>query len=211
VPSDHPAHPPARHCAILAGGAASRLGGRKATALLAGVSLSDHVAAAARTAGLTPVVVAKAGTALDGIGAEALFEPAEPRHPLVGVATALARLGEPVVCCPCDLPLVPAALLAALASYPAEICVAAHGGRLQPLLGRYEPSAAAGLLAAAQGGRAVTETVLAAGARELDLDDLGLEIEPSWALANANDSRDLERLEAYLGGTEVPREPGEGS
>lgn len=211
MPRDRPAHPPARHCAILAGGAASRLGGRKATALLAGKTLTDHVAAASRSAGLTPVVVAKAGTHLDGIEVETLFEPAEPRHPLVGVATALARLGAPVVCCPCDLPLVPATLLAALASSSAEICVAAHEGRLQPLLGRYEPSAAAGLLAAAQDGRAVTETVLAAGARELDLDDLDLGIDPRWALANANDSHDLERLETYLGEAGVPREPGAGS
>lgn len=208
MPSDRAAHPRACHCAILAGGAASRLGGRKATTLLAGTSLTDHVAAAAQAAGLTPMVVAKADTMLDGIEVETLLEPAEPRHPLVGVATALARLGEPVVCCPCDLPLVPAELLAALASSPAEICVAAHDGRLQPLLGRYEPSVAGRLLAAAQDGRAVTETVIAAGARELELGNLGLEIDPSWALTNANDSRDLERLEAHLAGTEPPRSAG---
>lgn len=207
MPSDPAAHPRARHCAILAGGAASRLGGRKATALLAGTTLAGHVAASARAAGLTPMVVAKAETMLDGIEVETLLEPAEPQHPLVGVATALARLGDPVVCCPCDLPLVPAALLAALASAPAEICVAAHDGRLQPLLGRYEPSAAGRLLAAAQDGRAVTETVIAAGARELDLDGLGLEIDPSWALANVNDSLDLERLESHLAGTKPPRPP----
>lgn len=179
---------------------ARRLGGRKPGALLGGIALADHVAAAASRAGLRPLLVVKPDTPLEGIETEALIEPEQPRHPLVGIATALSQLGEPVVCCACDLPLVPAGLLAALASSRDEICVAAHDGQLQPLLGRYEPAAGPRLLAAAAAGHPVTETVLAAGATELDPVALGLGIDPSIALANANDEAELARLESYMAG-----------
>jgi molybdenum cofactor guanylyltransferase len=73
------------------------------------------------------------------------IEPDEPRHSLAGLRQALARAGgRPVLACAVDLPLITPALVAEVAGADAEgtpAVVPRAGGRLQPLLARYEPEA----------------------------------------------------------------------
>lgn len=124
---------------MLAGGAAVRLGGSKATVDLAGRPLIAYPLAAFAEAGLEAIVVAKAETDLPPMDVSVVIEPVEPRHPLLGVVTALERAeGRPVVACPCDTPFVTAALLTTLTETPGTAAV--HDGqRLHPLLARYQP------------------------------------------------------------------------
>jgi len=116
------------------------MGGAKATALLAGRPLVVWALEALGSAGLAErAVAAKASTPLPALDVPVWREPAEPQHPLAGVRKALQRAGgRPIVTVPVDLPLVPAAVLRALAD--AEGCaVVRAGGRLQPLVARFEP------------------------------------------------------------------------
>jgi molybdopterin-guanine dinucleotide biosynthesis protein A len=152
--------------AVLAGGAASRLGGAKATALLAGRPLIAHVVAAARDGGLEAVVVAKADSPLPALDCPIVLEPSEPRHPLCGIVTALRELDQPaLVVCACDMPFVPGALLAWLAGRDAPLVVTSAGGELQPLLGRYSISLLARLEAALAEGLSMREVARQLGAQ----------------------------------------------
>ncbi|UJA19189.1 molybdenum cofactor guanylyltransferase [Thermoleophilia bacterium SCSIO 60948] len=137
--------------AILAGGRAERMDGRKAVAPLGGRPLACWVADAAAEAGLERVVVAKPGTELPDEFAELrrVDEPAEPFHPLLGVISALRKLDTPIVALACDAPFVPASLIAALAAgappsdagAPKAIVPNPRRGLL-PFPGRYEPAGA---------------------------------------------------------------------
>ena len=151
---------------VLAGGAGSRLGGAKATALLGGRPLIEHVLGAAREGGLEPVVVAKADSPLPALDCRLLIEPQQPRHPLLGVVTALRELREPaVVVCAADMPFVTGPLLAWLAAQEEPLVVTSAGGELQPLLGRYEASLLARLEAALAEGLSMREVAWQLGAR----------------------------------------------
>ena len=126
---------------VLAGGSGSRLGGAKATVLLGGRPLIDHVLDAARAGGLEPVVVAKADSSLPPLNCRIVIEPARPRHPLCGIVAGLRAVGESAaVVCACDMPFVSGELLAWLEGLQTPLAVAAVGGRPQPLLGHYGAS-----------------------------------------------------------------------
>jgi molybdopterin-guanine dinucleotide biosynthesis protein A len=119
------------------------MGGAKATALLAGRPLVTWALDALRAGGLEELAVAaKASTPLPALDVQVWVEPEEPRHPLAGVRAALERAGgRAIVTVPVDLPLVPAEVLRALAR--AEGCaVVRSGGRLQPLVARFEAGVA---------------------------------------------------------------------
>ena len=168
---------------VLAGGAARRMGGAKATAPLAGRPLAAWAVEALREAGLGEVVVvAKRDTALPPLDAEVWDdEPLEPRHPLTGVRHALVRAeGRAIVTLPVDLPLVPPAVLRELAAAPGCAVVRA-GGRLHPLVARFP----AGTELPAE-GRA-TDAVLA-------LDPLILEVR-NVGFLNVNAPEDLAAAE----------------
>jgi molybdopterin-guanine dinucleotide biosynthesis protein A len=118
---------------ILAGGLSSRFGSDKVLFLLDGRPLALRVADALRAAGLDPRLVARHPRDL---GLPELIEPEGPRHPLHGVATALAhdaRTGLSFsMFCPADLAELRAEQVASL--------LAAHCGEgsvhaaSQPLL-----------------------------------------------------------------------------
>jgi molybdopterin-guanine dinucleotide biosynthesis protein A len=172
---------------VLAGGAARRMGGAKATALLAGRPLVVWALEALAAAGIERrVVVAKADTALPDLDVPVWIEPAEPRHPLAGVTHALARApGEDVVTVPVDLPLVAPATLRALAA--AEACAMVRG---QPLLARFPAGTAISV-----SGRA-TDAVLA-------LDPVI--VEPGeGGLLNVNAPEDLRAAEALVRAGRAP-------
>ncbi len=177
--------------AVLAGGAGRRMGGPKAGVVLAGRTLLDRAVAAARNAGLEPVVLAKAGMELPETGAPVWPEPDEPRHPLAGIVAALEGAGEAgVVALACDTPLLEPRLLAALAAREATTLVRA-GGRLHPLPGRYAAAAAPALAAALAAEAPLRATLAALGADVLDEPD-------ERGLLNVNSPADLERARGLL-------------
>src|SRR5439155_22198393 len=79
-------------------------------------------------------------TPLPALDVPVWWEPDEPTHPLLGIVTALAQAGSPVVICGCDMPFVAPELLAHLAGTDAALALPWSNGRLHPLLGRYEPA-----------------------------------------------------------------------
>ena len=155
------------------------MGGAKATALLAGRPLVAWALDALRDAGVGELVVAaKADTPLPALDVPVWIEPDEPRHPLAGVVHALERAdGRAIVTLPVDLPLVPAAALAALAA--ADGCAMVRG---HPLLARFP----AGTVLAAR-GRA-TDAVLALRPQIVEAGDL----------LDVNTPADLRAAEALL-------------
>jgi molybdopterin-guanine dinucleotide biosynthesis protein A len=180
---------------VLAGGRGRRLGRPKATAPLAGRALVEHPLAALREAGLSAVVVAKPGTDLPAGAAEVWTEPAEPLHPLCGIVHALERAGRPLVVVGCDLPFVAPGLLRWLAERTEPLAVAAAGGRLHPLLARYDPALAPGLRAGLERRRALRDVVSELGPRLVDEAQLSRFGDPALLTFNVNTPDDLRRAE----------------
>ena len=189
---------------VLAGGLGRRLGGSKATVKLRGQPLITYPLRALREALGSAVVVAKADSELPELpGIEVWMEPSEPRHPLTGVVHALGLTeGRPVLVCACDLPLVPAELIRQLAQAnpgPARVVAASHGGRLQPLLARYEPEALEPLAAALRTeGTSVRDAVGAVGVRPHEVSD-------ETFLFNVNSPEDLLQAGALLAAQALSR------
>ncbi len=191
--------------AVLAGGLGRRLGGDKALAPLGGRPLITYPIRALGAVVADVTIIAKPDTALPSAGELAelgsvrvVREPAEPRHPLVGVMEALrVGQGRPVLICPADLPLVTATVLTELlqadpGGAPAVVATGAARG-LQPLLGCYRPEAATLLAAAARQATAPVRVAVAAiGPRELVVAD--------ELLGNVNTPEDLAWAESRLTG-----------
>jgi molybdenum cofactor guanylyltransferase len=161
--------------AVLAGGAGARFGGPKVAAELAGMPLVAWPVAALAEAVGQVVVVAKRDSPLPRLGDVAVWlEPNEPAHPLTGLVYALEHAGgRPVLACAADMPLVTPRVARWLASAPDEgspAVVPRVGGRLQPLLARYEPMALAALRAAPP-GQPLTATVEALAPRVVEWED----------------------------------------
>jgi molybdopterin-guanine dinucleotide biosynthesis protein A len=182
---------------VLAGGLGRRVGGSKATLQLCGRPLISYPLRALAGALEQVAVLAKPDTELPHLpGVSVWIEPAEPRHPLVGIVCALRRArGRSVLVCAADLPFVTPALIRAITrADPGDgaAVVAAAGGAAQPLLGCYRPGAA-GLLAdaARRAELPLREAVHLIGAR-------ALEVEDAEALFNVNTPGDLRRAAAIL-------------
>jgi molybdopterin-guanine dinucleotide biosynthesis protein A len=120
--------------AVLAGGRGRRMGAPKAVVELGGAPLLARPLAAARTAGLDAVVVAKPTTPLPELDVPVWREPETPVHPLCGLVAALAH--GPVVAVACDQPWITPALLRALADHDGPALAVAG----EPFPGRYEPA-----------------------------------------------------------------------
>jgi molybdenum cofactor guanylyltransferase len=188
--------------AVLAGGRGTRLGGAKPATLLAGRPLISYPVTAARGAGLRVLVVAKPGSRLPPIQAEIVREPSEPVHPLCGVLAALGHQAAgsgpaAVLALGCDMPFLTPALLAWLAAQDGAVLLE-HGGRLQPLPGRYPEAIARRLEDAVKLGEPMGGALAALAARvvaERELERFG---EPSRLCFNVNDPADLEAAESLL-------------
>lgn len=177
--------------AVLVGGAASRMGGEKAGALLNGRPLVEYPLRALMARLRDVAVIAKAQTVLPGLpdGVTRVDEPDEPRHPAAGIVAALeAAGGRPVLVLACDLPQADQETVDALLSEPAGgslVVAAASQGRVQPLMARYEPGA---LPALAGFAPHVSATGLALGL------GASLVAVPDEAAVGVNDSGELEEL-----------------
>ena len=188
--------------AVLAGGAGTRMGEPKATVELGGRPLLEYPLAAMEAAGLESVVVVKPDSRLPPIAVARWDEPAEPRHPLCGIVTALERAeGRPVVVVACDMPFVTAELVAWLAAAPEPLVVPRAGGRLHPLLARYDPSLLGKLRDALGRGAPLHETVTRLRAREVGEDELRRFGDPARLLFNVNELADLAPAERLLAGS----------
>lgn len=188
--------------AILAGGRATRLGGRKATAELAGRPLISYPLAAALGSGQDAIVVAKPRTELPELSVPTLREPAEPVHPLCGLVSALRQgEGRPVIALACDLPLVTPELLDWVASQRDPLVVPRIEGRLQPLLARYEASLLRDLEADLHAQRPLQETVARLHPRMIDEEEIARFGRPDRLLLNVNSEADLQRAGRLLRGT----------
>lgn len=163
---------------VLAGGMGRRIGGGKASLLLRGTPLVAYPIAALRLMLAEVVVVAKRDSELPPLpGVPIWTEPEQPRHPLAGLVHALEQgAGRSVLVCAGDLPFAAPALVRRLATEDAggaPALVPRAGGRLQPLLARYEPVALGPLsaaLAAEPPGR-LSDAVAALAPRLLEVDD----------------------------------------
>jgi molybdopterin-guanine dinucleotide biosynthesis protein A len=186
---------------VLAGGAGRRIGGDKALVRLGGRPLIAYPLAAMRAAvGEAGVlaVVAKPDTHLPDLpdGVSVWREPAEPRHPVVGIAHALERAGgRPVLVCAADMPFVTADVLAGLVQAEAGdalAVVAVLDGAPQPHLARYEPGALPSLTAAAAGRRPLRDIVA-------ELEPRPYRVADPRVVFNVNTPEDLAEAEAGLG------------
>lgn len=183
---------------VLAGGASRRFPGGKAGQLLEGKTLLARAVHAVRAAGLSPVVSARAATELPATGAERWDEPATaPQHPLSGIAYALERAGAPIVVLPVDLPLLPPAVLYALASAPAPGALVGLGGAPAALVMAVDPSLAPALHAAAQAGAPALRTLAGLGVPIIELATLAPGADPA-ALTNVNDPLALAQVARQL-------------
>jgi molybdopterin-guanine dinucleotide biosynthesis protein A len=189
---------------VLAGGASTRMGRPKPTIELAGSPLLLHPLRAVEAAGLNPAVVAKPDSELPPLAVPVFREPQQPRHPLLGIVSAIsgrigAEIAGPAVVVACDMPFTPAALLEWLAAQAEPLIVCEGGGRLQPLLGRYDPSVEPELSAAVEAGTSAQDAVRALGARVVSGAELSNFGPPERVLFNVNDPSDLAEAERMAG------------
>jgi len=173
------------------------MGVPKAVVELAGSPLISHPIAAARAAGLEPIVVAKASSPLPPLDCPTVTEPNEPTHPLAGIIAALEHLGEPVVVIACDVPLVPAALITELAGREADLVVPADP-RPQPLVARYAPALLPRLRASLVMGEPLVKLVADVGGEAIGPGELRTFGDLETMFANANDPAGLGRIEEML-------------
>lgn len=188
--------------AVLAGGRSSRMGEPKAMVELAGRPLVARVVATVGSAGLEPVVVAKPDSPLPALDCRVLSEPSEPRHPLTGLLAALAAsAGRGVVAIACDMPLVPARLLAWLAQQEGgeQAAVCEVGGRLEPLLGRYRPEAARSLARSLAAAEPMRDAVAALEPRVIAERELARFGDPERIVFNVNSPADVATAARLLG------------
>ena len=154
---------------ILAGGESRRFGSDKAMALVGGETLLARTARICAECGLKSSVVARAPR---DCGLPTVIETTRAeRHPLYGVATALAaaagRGERTALLLPCDLSDLPASAVLAVLSTPAPAC--ADG---QPLLCHLPVGLAASARAAAASGAPVRAFLRAAGATGVAVGEL---------------------------------------
>ena len=160
---------------------------------LAGRPLISHPLTVLADAGIEAIVVAKPDSPLPpDLPVPIVTEPPEPRHPLLGIATALEHAGgRPVLACACDMPFVTRDLLARLAGSPPP--AAAHDGtRLHPTLALYQPAALPALRDAIGAGASATDALRTLGPTPVSA--------TPRETFNVNTPEDLTRAEELLAG-----------
>ncbi|MBM4396754.1 MAG: molybdenum cofactor guanylyltransferase [Deltaproteobacteria bacterium] len=196
---------------VLAGGRSERFGSDKRIALLDGASLLDRAVAILReVAPRVLVSLARGEPAVAGL--EAARDDRPDAGPLAGIAAGLRAASTPLCAfLPVDMPLVPPALLLALADAAGDRGAVVDDGRgIQPLVAVYPRS----LLplaeeALARGERAVHRLALRANAAALGPDALRAFGDPDRFLLNVNTPDDLRETASRprAGQGRAPRAP----
>jgi molybdenum cofactor guanylyltransferase len=187
---------------VLAGGAASRLGADKSALVAAGGETLAARAAARLGAVCAEVAVADRGRRV--LPALRSLADGPGRGPAAGIlGAARAYPGRPLLVLACDLPCVPAALLAEIARSPGCDWAVPRGPRgLEPLCALYGPAALAALAErAARGLFAPHRLAAAAGlrVRYLEPELLARCGPPEEIFLNVNTREDLARWRALEG------------
>lgn len=203
---------------VLAGGDSRRMGNDKALLALPGLAgdagESLPAAAARRLAAVCPqVAIADRGRGLlPGIASLADGPGRGPAAGILGAATAYPE--RPLLVLACDLPRVPAGLLAELARLSALAdgwVVPRWEGGLEPLCALYGPAALAALAARVGRGRfALHDLALEAGlaVRFLESEELARFGPPADLFLNLNTPADWERYASAVAG--APPHDGQG-
>ncbi|HTA21700.1 MAG TPA: molybdenum cofactor guanylyltransferase [Polyangia bacterium] len=185
--------------AIIAGGAATRLGGvPKSTLVVEGRSIAERLLETLRATFARVLVVANDPTPWQALGVEIVPDVYPDAGPLAGVHAALvaASAHAGVVCVAGDMPFVVPALLALLRDHAPEAAalVPRVGGRPEPLLARWG-SACLPVVAArlAARRRAVHETFAALATTWLDEPALRVVDPELRSFTNVNTPEDLRR------------------
>ncbi len=132
---------------LLAGGDGRRLGGEKAWVEIGGRTLADLALEPLREVVDTVVVSCRVGTALPPLAGvdEAWVQREDAGGPAAGLASALREAGgRPILALGISLPLMTEQVLRELLAGPADgraAVVPALDGRIEPLVGRWSPSA----------------------------------------------------------------------
>jgi molybdopterin-guanine dinucleotide biosynthesis protein A len=183
---------------VLAGGASTRMGASKPTIELGGEPLVVRALKPLRAAGLEVAVVGKEDVRLPAVAAPVWIESRPARHPLAGILEALERAkGRAVFVCACDMPFVTPELAGYLAGLPGT-AVPEAGGRLHPLLARYDPAAAESLTTALRRRASLHEAVDEAGATIVPEAEIARFGDPERLLFNINTPADLAEAERLL-------------
>jgi molybdenum cofactor guanylyltransferase len=189
---------------ILAGGRGERIGGAKATVELHGKPLISYPLEVLGSVLPDVVVLAKSDTELPSLpGVTVWVETQATHHPLVGIVGAIGLAGgRPVLICAADLPFVTEEVIRALVEAElggAPAVVAGSGGRMQPMLGRYQPDVVE-LLGTGEIGPEirVQDAIAALGPRTLEIDDPDV-------LFNVNTPDDLLQAAAMLDRRRYPK------
>jgi len=185
--------------AVLAGGRASRLGGDKANAVLAGNSLLGRALASLEAAGLEAFVVSKRDRPVEVEGVEVVIEEDEPQHALAGIATAIRQAGDrQVIVLACDLPLLPVEYLEWLATRDGGTLIPCPGGEAQPLAARYSPADLGPIEAALAREAPVRQAAAGLGATLISDAELARFGDPAVTFFNVNTPEDLLRADELL-------------
>jgi molybdopterin-guanine dinucleotide biosynthesis protein A len=179
---------------VLAGGESRRLGRDKARLELGGATLPER-GAERLGAACAEVALADGGRAL--VPGRPSLADGEGRGPAAGIlGGAAAYPGRPLLVLACDLPCVPAALLAELArSGDSDWTVPRWAGGIEPLCALYRPATLAALAGRVAAGRYDLHGLAAAGlaVRYLEGDELARFGDPREVFLNLNTPEDLER------------------
>jgi molybdopterin-guanine dinucleotide biosynthesis protein A len=183
----------------MAGGRGSRIGAAKALLDFRGKPLISYPLAAFAEARIEAVVVAKRDSSLPPLDVPVWHEPDEPRHPLCGIVAALEQSeGRPLIVCACDMPFVTGELLSHFSERDEPIVVPRAGGRMHPLVGRYDPSLLDALRRSMQPPRALHEVIAGLGPAIVDETQLRRFGDPERLLFNVNTRDDLERAKKLV-------------
>jgi molybdopterin-guanine dinucleotide biosynthesis protein A len=187
--------------AIVAGGAATRLGGvAKSTLIVGGRTIAERQLEALRAAFSRVLVVANDAAPWAGLGLEVVGDRFPGAGPLAGVHAALAATADHagVVCVAGDMPFVAPALLELLRDHApdAAAVVPRVAGRAEPLLARWGRAALPVVEARLAAGERAVHAVFAA-LQTAWLDEPALRaVDPALrSFANINTPEELRRAQ----------------
>ena len=195
--------------AVLCGGRSRRFGGGKETALLRGRPLVTYAVAAATQAGLSVALVGGDPDLARRLDLVHVPDAEGLAGPVAGLVAALRHAGgrghAGVVLLGADMPLVPPALVAAvaesgLAGDAGAVALESPAGRLQPLGAFYATSSLDAVSEhASEPGASLRSAFAAAGGTHLQPADAGLsDMDLELAFTNVNTVADLAAAEAHL-------------